>query len=48
MILFFGAPSNTKLGHMLSFSSGVMMYIHQHSSSSPSHLSPITHYHYRY
>lgn len=27
MILFYGAPSNTKLGHMLSFSSGVMIYI---------------------
>jgi len=27
MILFYGKPSNAKLGHMLSFSSGVMMYI---------------------
>eukprot|EP00026_Physarum_polycephalum_P011992 Phypoly_transcript_12247.p1 GENE.Phypoly_transcript_12247~~Phypoly_transcript_12247.p1 ORF type:complete len:252 (+),score=41.46 Phypoly_transcript_12247:61-816(+) len=27
MILFYGKPSNTKIGHMLSFSSGVMLYI---------------------
>jgi ZIP family zinc transporter len=27
MILFYGKPSNTKIGHMLSFSSGVMIYI---------------------
>jgi len=27
MILFFGKPSNALLGHMLSFSSGVMLYI---------------------
>jgi len=27
MILFYGQPSNAKLGHMLSFSSGVMIYI---------------------
>jgi hypothetical protein len=27
MILFYGKPSNTKIGHMLSFSSGVMLCI---------------------
>lgn len=27
MILFYGKPSNSKIGHMLSFSSGVMLYI---------------------
>jgi len=27
MILFYGKPSNTKVGHMLSFSAGVMIYI---------------------
>lgn len=27
MVLFYGKPSNTKLGHMLSFSSGVMLYM---------------------
>jgi len=27
LVVFFGKPSNTKLGHMLSFSAGVMIYI---------------------
>ena len=30
MILFYGKPSNTKIGHMLSFSSGVMLCILPH------------------